>query len=97
VKIVAQLLPFLPPAEEYRLIFMHPRLEEVIPSQRAMLQRLGRRGARLADRGLNRAYVAELVRIRTRLIQVLSAGIRGSLIRSARHRGAARALSRRAV
>jgi len=42
---------------------MHCNLEEVIPSQRAVLQRLGRRGGRLADRALNRTCVAQLVRI----------------------------------
>ena len=63
VKIGTQLLPFLQPAQEYRLILTHRNLEEVIPSERAMLQRLGRTAARLADR--DRAYVAQLVRIRT--------------------------------
>jgi tetratricopeptide (TPR) repeat protein len=63
VKIVAQLLPYLPAGEEYRLIFMHRNLDEVTASQQAMLKRLRRAGGRLANRELKRAYVAQLVRV----------------------------------
>jgi predicted AlkP superfamily phosphohydrolase/phosphomutase/tetratricopeptide (TPR) repeat protein len=63
VKIVATLVRHLPPGEEYRVIFMMRRLDEVIASQRAMLQRLGRKGARLTDRALGRTYAATLVQV----------------------------------
>ncbi len=38
VKVIAALLPFLPPSYFYRVIFMHRRLSEVMASQRKMLQ-----------------------------------------------------------
>ncbi|HEY1336791.1 MAG TPA: alkaline phosphatase family protein [Bryobacteraceae bacterium] len=63
VKVVAQLLPYLPPGEEYRLVFMHRNLDEVTASQRAMLKRLKRKGGQLPDRELKRAYVSQLVRV----------------------------------
>jgi hypothetical protein len=63
VKIVAPLLPYLPVGQEYRLIFMHRALDEVIASQRAMLVRLGREGAKLDTPALMRAYTSQLVRV----------------------------------
>lgn len=39
VKVISALLPFLPPIYTYRVIFMHRRLEEVMESQRKMLER----------------------------------------------------------
>ena len=42
VKIVAQLLPFLPPPLHYRIIFMHRNLQEVLASQQTMLERQGK-------------------------------------------------------
>lgn len=49
VKIVAQLLPFLPEGEHYRIVFMHRDLREVLASQKAMLERLGREGASIDE------------------------------------------------
>jgi tetratricopeptide (TPR) repeat protein len=63
VKIVATLVRHLPPGEEYRIVFMMRNLDEVIASQRAMLERLGRKGARLTDRALQRTYAATLVQV----------------------------------
>jgi predicted AlkP superfamily phosphohydrolase/phosphomutase/tetratricopeptide (TPR) repeat protein len=63
VKIVAQLLPHLPANEEYRVIFLHRKLEEVVASQRAMLARLGRNGAHLTDAELMRTYTRQLIRV----------------------------------
>jgi len=39
VKVISALLPFLPPSYTYRVIFMHRQLEEVMESQRKMLER----------------------------------------------------------
>jgi hypothetical protein len=77
VKIVAQLLPHLPPGEEYRIVLMLRRPEEIVASQKAMLERLGRRGARMTPEQLIRAYSGQLVRVRAWLtarpdVQVLS-------------------------
>jgi tetratricopeptide (TPR) repeat protein len=65
VKIVAHLLPYLPAGEEYRLIFMHRDLREVVASQTAMLKRLGRKGGGVADARLMRTYTQQLVRLQT--------------------------------
>jgi|HubBroStandDraft_1064217.scaffolds.fasta_scaffold01836_3 predicted AlkP superfamily phosphohydrolase/phosphomutase/tetratricopeptide (TPR) repeat protein len=76
VKIVAHLMPYLPAGEDYRIVFMHRDLNEVVASQRAMLARLARTGARLNDSVLARTYTRQLVQVQTWLqrrpeIQVL--------------------------
>jgi len=63
--VIAQLVPHLPPAEEYRIVFMLRNPQEVVKSQRAMLERLGRKGARLNDAALIRTYTTQLVRVQT--------------------------------
>jgi predicted AlkP superfamily phosphohydrolase/phosphomutase/tetratricopeptide (TPR) repeat protein len=63
VKLVAQLLPALPAGEEYRVVLMVRDLDEVLASQRAMLERLERSGAALDDAGLKRAYTRDLQRV----------------------------------
>jgi thioredoxin-like negative regulator of GroEL len=67
VKIVAQLLPYLPRNEHYQVIFMERNLGEVIASQRAMLERQGRRGAELDEQKLAETYVAHLAQLRKQL------------------------------
>jgi hypothetical protein len=56
VKIVAQLLPKMPPKREKRIIFMARPLGEIVGSQTQMLQRLGRKGAAMSDRQLAAVY-----------------------------------------
>jgi hypothetical protein len=63
VKIVAHLLPHLPPGEEYRIVFMHRELEEVTASQTAMLKRLGRQGGQIGEKELARVFAGQLVRV----------------------------------
>jgi hypothetical protein len=67
VKIVAQLLPFLPRNEHYQLIFMERDLEQVVASQNAMLARQGRRGAALDHKKLTETYAKHLERVNTQL------------------------------
>ena len=69
VKVVAHLLPALPRDEQfhYRGIFMQRNLREVVTSQRDMLARLGRPGAKLSDEALGRTFATQLARI-TRLL-----------------------------
>ncbi len=67
VKIVAQLLPFLPRDEHYNVILMERDLGEVVASQKAMLARKGRRGADLKDQQLQEMYELQLQRIRAQL------------------------------
>ncbi len=63
VKIVAHLLPRLPHNEQYRIVFMRRNLEEVLASQRAMLERSGHSATSLSDSELERVYTGQLVRI----------------------------------
>ncbi len=67
VKIVAQLLPFLPRTGHYQIIFMERNLAEVIASQNAMLVRQGRRGAELSEQQLRDTYSAQLQHVRAQL------------------------------
>ncbi len=67
VKIVAQLLPHLPRNEHYHIVFMERNLGEVIASQRAMLERQGRRGADLDEQKLAETYVAQLTRLQKQI------------------------------
>jgi predicted AlkP superfamily phosphohydrolase/phosphomutase/tetratricopeptide (TPR) repeat protein len=62
VKVVAQLLPLLPKGEHYNVVFMERNLSEVIASQRAMLERKGKRGAELDEGQLVRTYTAQVER-----------------------------------
>lgn len=85
VKIVAPLLLYLPRGEQYRLIIMHRALDEVVASQRAMLQRLGRSGGSLGDTELARAFTSQLVRVQNWLeqrpeIPVLAVGYADAII-----------------
>src|SRR6185312_704091 len=59
-KVVYALLKDLPPRHDYRVIWMRRPLDEVIASQRAMLARVGREGARIPDRVLAGRFEAEL-------------------------------------
>ena len=67
IKVVAQLLPFLPRNEHYHVIFMERNLSEVIASQNVMLARQGRRGAALGEKSLSETYAAQLKRVRGQL------------------------------
>lgn len=49
IKVIAQLLPCLPEDQDYYVIFMRRDINEIVRSQQAMLERLGRSGARLTD------------------------------------------------
>lgn len=60
VKIIAQLLPKLPRNIPYRIIFMERHLAEVISSQKNMLGRLGRKGARVSDDRLAQTFMRQL-------------------------------------
>jgi predicted AlkP superfamily phosphohydrolase/phosphomutase/tetratricopeptide (TPR) repeat protein len=69
IKIVAQLLPFLPANEHYQIIFMQRKLGEVIASQKTMLERGGRRGAELNEMELRKVYIEQLHRVSTQLVR----------------------------
>ena len=60
VKVVAPLVPFLPQECSYRLVFMRRELDEVVSSQRHMLERLEREGAKLSDTRLRQVMTRQL-------------------------------------
>lgn len=60
VKVVAPLLPFLPPGPRYRVVFIERSLDEILRSQEAMLKRSGQAAA--ADASLRAAYSRQLLR-----------------------------------
>jgi hypothetical protein len=60
VKVVHLLLYDLPADFAYRVLFMRRDLEEVLASQRAMLRRQGKEGARLSDDQLAAAFQKQL-------------------------------------
>lgn len=63
VKVVAPLLPFLPPAHRYKVIFMERDLREVLDSQHAMLARAGKVRATDFRVGLRDAFQQQLTTV----------------------------------
>lgn len=57
VKVISALLEFLPPENEYRVLFMHRNLDEVLASQQKMLSRHNEAGGAVSD-----AEMADLFR-----------------------------------
>jgi hypothetical protein len=64
VKVISYLLPHLPADLDYRVVFLRRGLDQVVRSQRAMLDRLGTAVARTDDDG-RRALADHLVEIET--------------------------------
>ena len=60
VKMVYRLLYDLPGDQEYRVIFMRRNIDEVLTSQKKMLQRSGKPGAAISDERLKELFLAEL-------------------------------------
>lgn len=61
VKMIYQLLYDLPPGYEYRVLFMRRKMEEVLASQKKMLQRLGAdKGPQVSDDDMARLFQAQL-------------------------------------
>lgn len=65
LKVIAQLLPSLPMSRRYRVIFMERDLREILASQRAMLERLGKQGAKSAGDKLADTYMRHIETVRT--------------------------------
>lgn len=64
VKVIAMLLPHLPPDFRYRVLLLERRLPEVLASQREMLRRQGREVSATEDERLARIYEDRLRSIR---------------------------------
>lgn len=69
VKIIAQLIPFLPSQFSYRIIFMERDISEVLASQRQMLQRQGKDGGNLSDTQLHQIFERQLLEVKGVLAQ----------------------------
>ena len=69
VKIITQLIPFLPPRFNYRIIFMERDISEVLASQRRMLQRQGKSGGNLADAQLHQIFERQVLEVKQMLVQ----------------------------
>jgi len=62
VKMIYQLLYDLPPEFAYRVVFMERKIEEVLASQRTMLERQGAQGAKLTDEQLAKVFGAQVAK-----------------------------------
>lgn len=60
VKIVAQLLPYLPNKYEYRIVFMQRDLNEVLGSQNLMLNRLQKKTTAISEQRLRKVFSLQL-------------------------------------
>jgi len=70
VKVIAQLLPYLPPKpHQFRVIFMERDLGEVAASQARMLENLDKQGARLPEDKLKHAYAQQIAALKRLLGQ----------------------------
>jgi tetratricopeptide (TPR) repeat protein len=70
VKIIAQLLPYLPPKpHQFRVIFMERDLGEVAASQARMLANLDKQGGRLPEDKLKQTYAAQIAGLKRLLGQ----------------------------
>lgn len=63
VKVISQLLYGLPGNYMYKILFMERKMEEILASQRAMLERLGQVGAGISDELLAEKFRAHLQKI----------------------------------
>uniref|UniRef100_UPI0025FA113B tetratricopeptide repeat protein n=1 Tax=uncultured Thiohalocapsa sp. TaxID=768990 RepID=UPI0025FA113B len=85
VKIVAQLLPALTATHRFRVIFAERPLNEIIASQRVMLERSGKQGGRLAERQLAGTFLKQIAQVKRILtphgerVQVLSVSYHDTL------------------
>ena len=59
IKVIAQLLPTLP-NHRYRIVYVDRDLDEVIRSQRTMLDRSGKAGGKLSDEQLKDAFAKQV-------------------------------------
>ena len=69
VKIIVQLIPFLPFQFNYRVIFIERDISEVLASQREMLQRQGKSGGNLSDVQLHPIFERQVREVKRVLAQ----------------------------
>jgi hypothetical protein len=64
VKVISALLEFLPPDYQYRVIFMHRNIDEVLQSQRKMLARRGENLEAVNDAEMADLFAKHLVKVK---------------------------------
>jgi len=69
VKVISMLLQHLPPSYEYKVIFMHRNMDEVLASQEAMLLRKGKKSSDISDEELAATFTRHLKNIEAWLKQ----------------------------
>ena len=67
VKIIAQLLTYMPSRYSYRILFLERDMDEVLKSQRAMLARQGKKGADLAHDRLKEIFTRQVQEVKKKL------------------------------
>ncbi len=67
IKVISALLERLPPRFEYRVVFMQREMNEVLASQRAMLERRGRGGDQPDDARMGALFSKHLAKVRAEL------------------------------
>jgi hypothetical protein len=63
VKVIATLLPYLPSAYQYRVVFMERAMPEILASQRQMLIRRGEDPDRVSDETIQSLFEKHLVQV----------------------------------
>jgi hypothetical protein len=68
VKVISALLEHLPPGYDYRVIFMHRQMAEIMASQRRMLAHRGESPGEMGDEQLTRLFEKHLRKVRAWLL-----------------------------
>ena len=75
MKVVAQLVPNLPRNQKYWVVMMHRPLDEIIASQKKMLDRLGKEGGRITDDALKATFARQVSQVRSLLVYLRKEGV----------------------
>ena len=65
LKVIAQLIPFLPDSFEYKVIFMERKIDEIIHSQNKMIDKLGGKTAIVSPEILKKTFAAQVEKVKS--------------------------------
>ena len=65
VKVISALLEYLPPAYDYRVVFIRREMSEILASQKKMLERRGEPTDRISDEELARLFSKHVQKVET--------------------------------
>lgn len=65
VKVISALLEYLPPDYQYKVVFMRRNMDEILASQKKMLERRGEPTDRVSDEDLTRLFAKHLQKVET--------------------------------